>query len=101
MSVLYYWRPDNYIRDRKFGFGYHLNQNSPVLTSLQAGNSVWAFTRDGLGRYILAAELVVNSLHRVRLLCLWPLLRQLGACQDRLLGLEHLVRPGGRFRIHQ
>jgi hypothetical protein len=28
VNVLYYWRPDNYLRDRRFGFGYHLNQNS-------------------------------------------------------------------------
>src|SRR5215831_10470997 len=26
MPLLYYWRPDNYSRDRSFGFGYHLNQ---------------------------------------------------------------------------
>jgi 5-methylcytosine-specific restriction enzyme A len=64
VSVLYYWRPDNYVRDRRFGFGYHLNQNSPVLASIVTGDSVWAFTRDRLGRYVLAAELVVKAITR-------------------------------------
>lgn len=62
MSLLYYWRPDNYERDRDFGFGFHLNQNSPVLASAEPGESVWAFTRrrrDGL--YVLAAEPVVRA----------------------------------------
>jgi 5-methylcytosine-specific restriction enzyme A len=65
MSLLYYWRPDNYGRDRRFGFGYHLNQNSPQLASARPGDSLWAFTRrkrDGL--YVLAAELVVRALTR-------------------------------------
>ncbi|HEU4557560.1 MAG TPA: hypothetical protein VFS20_06910 [Longimicrobium sp.] len=64
MNVLYYWRPDNYRTDRKFGFGYHLNQNSPALARVGARESVWAFTRDRLGRYILAAELVVRAMTR-------------------------------------
>jgi hypothetical protein len=63
-SVLYYWRPDNYARDRRFGFGYHLNQNSPALAGLTAGETVWAFTRDRLGRYLLAAALVVKAVTR-------------------------------------
>jgi 5-methylcytosine-specific restriction enzyme A len=61
VNVLYYWRPDNYFRDRRFGFGYHLNQNSPVLTAVEPGDSVWAFTRDHLGRYVLAAEMVTKA----------------------------------------
>jgi hypothetical protein len=61
MNVLYYWRRDNYIRDRKFGFGYHLNQNSPVLGQVTPGSTVWAFTRDRYGRYVLAAELVAKA----------------------------------------
>ncbi|BDG59500.1 HNH endonuclease [Caldinitratiruptor microaerophilus] len=60
MDVLYYWRPDNYRADRQFGFGYHLNQNSPLLKELQAGDHVWAFTRRRSdGAYVLAADLVV------------------------------------------
>lgn len=63
-NVLYYWRPDNYARDRRFGFGYHLNQNSPVLAGLTSGETVWAFTRDRLGRYVLAAALAVKAVTR-------------------------------------
>lgn len=65
MPLLYYWRPDNYTRDRAFGFGYHLNQNSPAMAAARPGDSLWAFTRrprDGL--YVLAAELVVRALTR-------------------------------------
>jgi 5-methylcytosine-specific restriction enzyme A len=61
MNVLYYWRSDNYVRDRRFGFGYHLNQNSPVLAAVESGDSVWAFTRDRHGRHVLAAELVTKA----------------------------------------
>src|SRR5687767_10241148 len=45
MSLLYYWRPDNYARDRVFGFGYHLNQNSAAMAAAAPGASIWAFTR--------------------------------------------------------
>ncbi|MEW6047432.1 MAG: HNH endonuclease signature motif containing protein [Bacillota bacterium] len=59
MGVLYYWRPDNYARDRQFGFGLHLNQNSPRLRDLKPGDHVWAFTRRRTdGFYVLAADLV-------------------------------------------
>ena len=64
-ALLYYWRPDNYARDRAFGFGYHLNQNSPAMARALPGSSLWAFTRrrpDGL--YVLAAELVVRAVTR-------------------------------------
>lgn len=64
MNLLYYWRPDNYRRDRRFGFGYHLNQDSPVLARAAKGDTVWAFTRDRLGRYVLAAALVVRAVTR-------------------------------------
>ncbi len=65
MPLLYYWRADNYARDRRFGFGYHLNQNSGAMASSGAGDSLWAITRrtnDGL--YVLAAELVVRAVTR-------------------------------------
>jgi 5-methylcytosine-specific restriction protein A len=64
VNILYYWRPDNYLRDRRFGFGYHLNQNSPDLARVAEGDTVWAFTRDCLGRYVLAAALVVRAVTR-------------------------------------
>lgn len=63
MPLLYYWRPDNYARDRSYGFGFHLNQNSPAMAAALPGDSLWAFSRrlrDGL--YVLAAELVVKAL---------------------------------------
>jgi hypothetical protein len=65
VPLLYYWRPDNYARDRLFGFGYHLNQNNALLTSMPEGDSLWAFTRrrsDGL--YVLAADLIVRAVTR-------------------------------------
>lgn len=65
MPLLYYWRPDNYARDRAFGFGYHLNQDSPAMAATAPGDSLWAFTRrrrDGL--YVLAAELVLRAMTR-------------------------------------
>ena len=61
MALLYYWRPDNYRRDLDFGAGYHLNQGSAMLHRVEVGDLVWAFTRDGVGRYVLAAELVVRA----------------------------------------
>jgi 5-methylcytosine-specific restriction protein A len=63
-NALYYWRPDNYARDRRFGFGYHLNQNSAVLAGLHPGETLWAFTRDRFGRYVLAAALAVKAVTR-------------------------------------
>lgn len=63
MPLLYYWRPDNYQRDRRFGFGFHLNQNSPAMSEVGPGDSIWAFTqRRTDGSYVLAAELVVRAL---------------------------------------
>ncbi|WP_231699370.1 HNH endonuclease [Limnochorda pilosa] len=60
--MLYYWRSDNYRQDRAFGFGYHLNQGSPLLSRLERGAHVWAFTRRARdGAYVLAADLVVGA----------------------------------------
>ena len=64
VNLLYYWRPDNYRRDRRFGFGYHLNQNSPALAHAGRGDTVWAFTRNQRGRYVLASALVVRAVTR-------------------------------------
>ena len=61
MPLLYYWRPDNYRHDLDMGAGYHLNQANPVLHSIEIGDSLWAFTRNSLGRYVLAAELVARA----------------------------------------
>ena len=56
MALLYYWRPDNYRRDLDFGAGFHLSQGSATLHRVEVGDSVWAFTRNVGGRYVLAAE---------------------------------------------
>jgi hypothetical protein len=61
MPLLYYWRRDNYQRDLDLGAGSHLNQNNPVMHEVEAGDSLWAFTRTRDGRYVLAAELVVQA----------------------------------------
>lgn len=61
MHLLYYWRPDNYRRDLDYGAGFHLNQKNPLLHQINIGESLWAFTRNRAGRYVLAAELVVKA----------------------------------------
>ena len=43
------------------GAGYHLNQANPSLHSIDLGDSLWAFTRNREGRYVLAAELVIKA----------------------------------------
>ena len=61
MSLLYYWRRDNYIRDLAMGAGYHLNQANPSLHRIEIGDSLFAFTRNKLGKYVFAAELVIGG----------------------------------------
>lgn len=61
MPLLYYWRPDNYRRDLDYGAGYHLNQANALLHEIALGDSLWAFTRNQAGRYVLAAELVAKA----------------------------------------
>lgn len=61
VPLLYYWRGDNYRRDLDLGAGYHLNQTNPLLHEIEAGDSLWAFTRNRAGVYVLAAELVVRA----------------------------------------
>jgi hypothetical protein len=61
MPLLYYWRGDNYKRDLDHGVGFHLNQASSVLHEIAIGEPLWAFTRTGRGRYVLAAELVASA----------------------------------------
>ena len=51
----------NYQRDLDLGAGYHLNQDTPVMHAVETGDSLWAFTRTSDGRYVLAAELVVQA----------------------------------------
>ncbi len=64
MNLLYYWKPDNYRRDRRYGFGYHLSQNSAVMKHVDNGGTIWAFTRRSDGRYVLAAEFLARRVTR-------------------------------------
>ena len=60
MSVLFFWRGDNYVKDRRLsGKTYDLNQNSKRMLALRIGDRVWAFTRREDKKYVLAADLVV------------------------------------------
>lgn len=61
MPLLYYWKQDNYYRDLDYGAGYHLNHANPLLHSIEIGDSLWAFTRNKNGYYVLAAELVIKA----------------------------------------
>ena len=63
MSILLYWKGDNYIADMATGKAYHLNQSNELVINLKAGEHVWAFTRIE-GIYVLAADLIViNTKH--------------------------------------
>ena len=62
MSVLFFWRGDNYRRDtRLFGKSYVLNQNSKHILGIVRGQHVWAFTRREDKTYVLAVDLVVTG----------------------------------------
>jgi hypothetical protein len=61
MHLLYYWKRENYVRDLDYGAGYHLNQSNPLMHKIAIGESLWAFTRDAQGRYVLAAELIARA----------------------------------------
>lgn len=58
MSVLFFWTGDNYIGDMKQGKSYQLNQNNQLISNLNPGDHVWAFTRIDQ-TYVMAADLVV------------------------------------------
>jgi len=61
VHLLYYWKRENYRRDLDFGAGYHLNQRNPLMHEIETGESLWAFTRNSDGRYVLAARLVSGA----------------------------------------
>jgi 5-methylcytosine-specific restriction protein A len=61
MSLLYYWRRDNYLRDLDMGAGYHLNQANPTLHQIEIGDTLFAITRNKLGKYVFAAKLVIRA----------------------------------------
>jgi len=62
MSVLFFWRRDNYFIDMRSGRPYHLNQNNKLTLNLAAGEHIWALTRPD-DTYVLAADLVVIQTH--------------------------------------
>ena len=61
MSVLFFWRGDNYCADIAAGEDYHLNQNNELMLDLERGEHVWAFTRRKDKTYVLALDLVVTG----------------------------------------
>jgi hypothetical protein len=61
MPLLYYWTRDNYVRNMDSRDWFHLNQGSPLLREVAEGESLWAFTRNSRGTFVLAAELVVTA----------------------------------------
>jgi 5-methylcytosine-specific restriction protein A len=61
MALLYYWKPGNYNRDLNAGASYNLNHSNPLLHEIAEGDSLWAFTRNSKGDYVLAAELIIKS----------------------------------------
>ena len=60
MSVVFYWKGDNYLSDMRNGKSYQLNQDSKLIIDLKPEEHVWAFTRLD-GPYVLAAYLVVSK----------------------------------------
>jgi hypothetical protein len=60
MSVLFFWKGDNYLSDMATGKSFHLNQDSELIINLKTGEHVFAFTRV-LKTYCLAADLVVTT----------------------------------------
>lgn len=60
MHLLYYWKPSNYRKDSEHERSYTLVQNSEAMKSVEHGETLWAFTRNADGRYVLAAALVID-----------------------------------------
>ena len=58
MSVLFFWKGENYYMDTRAGLAYHLNQDSEHIDDLNPG---WEGLF-GSGRiYVLAADLIVTG----------------------------------------
>ena len=60
MSVLFYWKYEDYVSDIAQGKAFRINHSNELISTLQPGDRVWAFTRVA-GMYTLAAELVVTG----------------------------------------
>jgi 5-methylcytosine-specific restriction enzyme A len=61
MPLLYHWRREYYEADVRDGLPLALRQVSSSLHHIEGGESVWAFTRNNAGNYVLAMELVVAA----------------------------------------
>lgn len=62
MSLLYFWRGENYLSDVAHvdpAIGLRLQQNSPRFGAARSGEALWTFTRRSDGTYVLAAFLRV------------------------------------------
>lgn len=59
MPLLYHWRGENHRREIALSFDYTLRQRTSRLHDIALGESLWAFTRNQKGDYVLACELVV------------------------------------------
>ena len=66
MSVLFFWRGDNYCADIAAGKDYHLNQNNELMLDLERGEHGLAFTRREDKTYGLALDLVVTGTKKNR-----------------------------------
>jgi hypothetical protein len=61
MHLLYYWKRENYRQDLDLGASFHLNQKSSLMHEIEDGQSLWAFTRNSDGHYVLAVQLVARA----------------------------------------
>ncbi|HEX8737289.1 MAG TPA: hypothetical protein VF721_18290 [Pyrinomonadaceae bacterium] len=67
MSILIYWKYDNYIRDNAHGFGYNFNSNQSRLhTTTQIGDDVFVVggikRQSGLEIYLLAHLIIKEKI---------------------------------------
>jgi hypothetical protein len=60
MSVLFYWKYEDYVSDIAQGKAFRINHSNELISTLQTGHRVWVFTRV-TGMYTLAVELVVTG----------------------------------------
>ena len=59
MSVLFFWKWDNYSIDISESKAFNLNQDNELMLKLKSGEHIWAFTRRPDKTYVLAADLIV------------------------------------------
>lgn len=62
MPILFFWRRDAYEQDGvEPGQPLRLHQRNPAIHQIELGESLWAFTRNRSGAYVLAAEMNVQQ----------------------------------------